>query len=129
MSADHIGDPRFYVDTARQERADATARAGHLVINGIASVLGAAPSVGRGIAARVERWRERRAATRALLLLDDRMLKDIGITRSEVRAAVNGTLPARRLVEAARPAAAGDVALSGYAIAGCNDNERPRRAA
>jgi uncharacterized protein YjiS (DUF1127 family) len=129
MSAEHIGDQGFYVDRARQERADAVARTGHLVIAGVAGVLGALPSLGREVAARLGRWRERRAATRALLLLDDRMLKDIGITRSEVRAAVNGTLRSRRFVDTAPAAASGDVALSAYAIAGCNDNERPRHAA
>ncbi len=127
MSAEHIGNPGFYVDGARQERADTIARAGHLVVGGFVGVLGALPSVGRRIAARLRRWQERRAATRALLLLDDRILKDIGIARNEVRAAVHGTLPARRFVEAAP--AARDVALSEYAIGGCNDNARPRRVA
>lgn len=35
-------------------------------------------------------WIDRRAAARTLSRFDDRMLKDIGITRSDIAAAVRG---------------------------------------
>lgn len=36
------------------------------------------------------RWHERREAARHLQELDDRLLEDIGISRGDIRAAVNG---------------------------------------
>ncbi len=65
----------------------------------------------------IRAWRARRASIGELSRLDDHLLKDIGIHRSEIRAAVNGMLsrpparehrPALRAVTAtdrARPAA------------------------
>jgi uncharacterized protein YjiS (DUF1127 family) len=48
-----------------------------------------------GLARRVERfreWRKRRAAIDELAALDDRWLKDIGLYRGEIEAAVDGLL-------------------------------------
>ena len=50
-------------------------------------------------------WREHRAAIRALGALDDRMLKDIGLGRSEIASAICDPerLAARALASAPRP--------------------------
>ncbi len=42
------------------------------------------------------RWRDRRVALHHLALLDDRMLKDIGISRSEIEWALYHGRPVRR---------------------------------
>jgi uncharacterized protein YjiS (DUF1127 family) len=111
-----------YTAKAHQDRADALARAGHLLV---AAVVGAAVRISEA----VRRWRERRRATDELLSFDDRLLKDIGITRGEVWAAVHGELADRGVESAPAPTPAVDIALTPHAIGGCNDNQRPRRAA
>ncbi len=45
-----------------------------------------------GAAARISKWRQRGLAIRELSELDDRTLKDIGISRSEIRSVVTGLL-------------------------------------
>jgi uncharacterized protein YjiS (DUF1127 family) len=40
--------------------------------------------------ARVLRWRRRRRDARRLMALDDRMLRDVGLSRGEVERAVRG---------------------------------------
>ena len=57
------------------------------------------------------------------------MLQDIGLTRADAWAAVDGTLGTRFQDLPPEPAAYTDIALSGYAVAGCNDNGERRRAA
>ena len=42
-----------------------------------------------GLAARVRRWSERRRAIRDLSALNDRLLRDIGIDRCDIEAAVD----------------------------------------
>jgi uncharacterized protein YjiS (DUF1127 family) len=123
MSDWHIGNPYSqYIDRAHQDRADVLARAGYRLVTGVTGIVGV-------IAAALRQWRERREATRSLLSLDDRLLKDIGLTRGDVWAAVHGEFPDRGVESAPTLAHAADAALSNYAVGGCNDNQRPRRAA
>ncbi|MGH6928743.1 MAG: DUF1127 domain-containing protein [Dongiaceae bacterium] len=111
-----------HIDRAHQDRADALARAGHRLVTGVTRIAG-------GVVAVLRQWRDRRRAARSLLSLDDRMLKNIGLTRGDIWAAVHGELPDRGIESAPAPAPAADIALSPHAIGGCNDNQRPRRAA
>lgn len=47
-----------------------------------------------GLKGKIQTWRNRRAAVRELSRLDDRMLRDIGLTRADIAAAVAGeTIP------------------------------------
>ncbi len=76
------------------------------------AVSAVAESVANAVGA-VRAWRARRASIDELSRLDDHLLKDIGIDRSEIRAVVNGMLsrpPARsdRLSPALHVAAAAD---------------------
>ncbi|MGE0116487.1 MAG: DUF1127 domain-containing protein [Dongiaceae bacterium] len=121
-------DPQSYIDRAHRERAETLARVGYLLVRGGARIGRQPLQALRRIAARLRLWHDRHAATRALLLLDDRMLKDVGLTRGDIWAAVHGALPDRTPIAAA-PAPAHDVALTGYALGGCNDNAPSRRAA
>ena len=61
----------------------------------------------------VRRWYRRRTAIRELYALDDRLLEDIGISRSEIVAAVEGALrsapPRREMPEPASPSSDGTV--------------------
>jgi uncharacterized protein YjiS (DUF1127 family) len=111
-----------YIDRAHQDRADALARAGYRLVTGVASIAG-------GVLALLRHWRERRQATHELLSLDDRLLKDIGLTRGDIWAAVHGELPDRGIESAPTPPPTADIALTAHAISGCNDNQRLRRVA
>jgi uncharacterized protein YjiS (DUF1127 family) len=51
------------------------------------------------------RWQGRRATIEALSSLDDRMLADIGLWRSEIEQAVHGRIPRRAEALAGVPAA------------------------
>jgi uncharacterized protein YjiS (DUF1127 family) len=46
-------------------------------------------------------WMSRRAAIAQLRALDDRMLKDIGLSRGEIEAAVRGEEPSQRCISKA----------------------------
>jgi len=48
------------------------------------------PLLLRGLLTHVAEWRRTRRAERELLALDDRLLKDIGLHRAEISAAVRG---------------------------------------
>jgi len=119
-----------YIEQAHEARAEAMARVGYLAVAAVGGVVGAAAGAARAALGALTARRNRRAALREILLLDDRMLRDIGLTRADAWAAVDGTLHERvRDVSAPDPADNRDVALSGYAVAGCNDNGERRRAA
>jgi uncharacterized protein YjiS (DUF1127 family) len=121
MSDWHISNSStHFIERAQQERADALARAGHLLVAAVGRPLLRAADA-------IRQWRGRRQALRSLMLLDDRMLRDIGLNRGDVWAAVHGRLSDRGIESAPAPLA--DVALTADAIGGCNDNHRPRRAA
>jgi len=127
-------DIQSYVAQAQEARAEAMARVGYL---GVATVgralLAAGAALTKAVRAApeaVRAWRNRHAALRQLLLLDERMLSDIGLSRSDIWAAVDGTLRDRPLEPATQqPADYVDIALSNYALGGCNDNGDRRRAA
>ena len=53
-----------------------------------------AGDIGRSAWRRIVRWHLRRAAVRDLMSLDDRLLRDIGLRRSDIHSAVYGILNA-----------------------------------
>ena len=125
---------RYYIVQAHEARAEAMARAGYLAVATIGGVvraaatplLRAARAALRGVAA----WRDRQAALREILLLDDRMLRDIGLTRADAWAAVDGSLRESVRDESSGEAAEyRDIALDDYALGACNDNGERRRVA
>ena len=127
-------DFQSYIEEAQEARAEAMARVGYLGVAAVGRALqaaGAAPTKAvRTALAAVRAWRNRQAALRQLLLLDERMLKDIGLSRADIWAAVDGTLGDRtREPPALQPADYVDIALSSYALGGCNDNGERRQAA
>ncbi len=74
-------------EQAAQLRADTIRVYAYKAVTAVANAVGA-----------VRAWNTRNAAVRDLSRLNDRLLKDIGIDRSEIRAVVNGMLsrpPAR----------------------------------
>ncbi len=132
MSDWHNERPEFqsYIEQAHEARAEAMARVGYLAVAAVGRVVGAAARSAQAALAALAAWRNRRAALREILRLDDRMLRDIGFTRADAWAAVDGTLGARASdVCAPDPADYRDIALSDYALAGCNDNGERWRAA
>jgi uncharacterized protein YjiS (DUF1127 family) len=133
MWPQYISNPEFveYREHALRARNEAMARAGYLAIVGLARLqAGTARLVGRWLAqsaAGLRAWRERRVALRALQGLDDRMLRDIGLTRADLLDfARRRPLPAGA-GEAPRPAAVVvtlDAALDAYAAGACDDGWR-----
>jgi len=77
MLAD-IGVPRWDIDTVANNAATAAAPSISTALGRFVFALGRA----------AESWHERRSAFRELSALDDRMLKDIGITRSDIPSVV-----------------------------------------
>ncbi len=119
-----------YIAQAHEARAEAMGRVGYLAVAAVSRIVSAAVRPAQAALAAAAAWRNRQAAVREILLLDDRMLRDIGLTRADAWAAVDGTLGARASdFYAPDPADYRDIALSDYALAGCNDNGERRRAA
>jgi uncharacterized protein YjiS (DUF1127 family) len=79
------GDPYGdYVSRAHAERAEALARVGFLAVAAVGHVAVAAVGLGRTLRRALSAYGRRRATYRALLRLDDRMLRDIGLTRDDI---------------------------------------------
>lgn len=124
---------QYYVDRAHEARAEAMVRAGYLAATAVGRIARLAAvelplAAHRGLRA-VAAWRNRQATVREILSLDDRMLRDIGLTRAEAWAAVDGTLGTRALEpDPLDEPTYHDIALSAHAVAGCNDNGRRQAA-
>lgn len=77
-----------HIATAHNDRAEALTRFGYLAIAGAdRAVRHTLSAVSSGVSSLVSRWNdfsERRTTYLALAKLDDRMLKDIGLTRADV---------------------------------------------
>lgn len=136
MTQTHNGRPEldFFLVIAQQERAEAMARATYVLIDavgrGVRATLAGITAGLRGLTKAARQHRRRRAGLRALRALNDRLLRDIGLTRADLWAVSNGTyLPAADEVGDRQTPAPIDVALSDAAIRGCNDNGARRRAA
>jgi uncharacterized protein YjiS (DUF1127 family) len=122
-------DVQFYIEQAQEARAEAMTRVGYLAVATVGRAVGAVAGRARAALGTLAAWRNRQVALHQLLLLDDRMLRDIGLTRADAWAAVDGTLGSRVQEWPPEPTAYFDIALSGYAAGGCNDNGERRRAA
>lgn len=104
---------RHYVNTAHADRAEAIARFGFLVIAGADRGLRRSlEALGTGVGSLVSRWQQyqaHRSTYLALSKLDDRLLRDIGLTRADVELG-SGELSAQSdeaaPATAARPTAA-----------------------
>jgi len=129
----YISNPEFavYRERAGAARNEAIARAGYLIIEGLARLQAATVRVAGGWLVRaigsVRAWRERRLALQDLQRLDERMLHDIGLTRADVYTLAHGGTPATERYEA--PVASAtvvriDVALEAYAAGLCDDGWR-----
>ncbi|HEY7689520.1 MAG TPA: DUF1127 domain-containing protein [Dongiaceae bacterium] len=99
---------RHHVETAQQDRAEALARFGFLVIAGAdRAVRSAATAVTHGVGSLVGRWQQyqtRRATSRELAKLDDRLLRDIGLSRGDIDRLPDDLIRDRSWVETVTPA-------------------------
>jgi uncharacterized protein YjiS (DUF1127 family) len=82
-----------YARAAHDERAEALTRFGYLAISGAdRAIRQTLAALWAGVSSLVARWQsytERRATYLALAKLDDRMLKDIGLTRADIEGGPN----------------------------------------
>jgi len=134
MWPSYISNPEFaiYRERAVRERNEGMARAGYLAIVGLGHLQA---NLAGFVLSRLERaidsyraWRDRHAALRELHALDDRLLRDIGLTRADFDGVVrarDGAAAAE--AETAAPevvVVAQDVALQAYAAGRCHDEWR-----
>jgi uncharacterized protein YjiS (DUF1127 family) len=96
-----VGGPyRDYVDRAHDERAKAASALLAGAAAGLGTLAGTAVRglgrAGRGIVSGVVTARRRSVAIRELYALDDRMLKDIGLSRGDIQYVVDQMLSAER---------------------------------
>ena len=87
-----------YLRRAHQERAQMFAKLSRHAAVGLAQLVREAVTIagdiGRSAWRRIVRWHLRRAAVRDLMWLDDRLLRDIGLRRSDIHSVVYGILNA-----------------------------------
>src|SRR5215468_9419492 len=123
-------DFRSYIEQAHVARAEAMTRVGYLAVAAFSGVVREAARPVRAALRGLAAWRDRQAALREILLLDDRMLRDIGLTRADAWAAIEGSLG-----EAVDGGASTgsveyrDIALNDYAWDAFNDDGDCRRVA
>ena len=87
-----------YLRRAHQERAQMFAKLSRHAAVGLAQLVREAVTIagdiGRSAWRGIVRWHLRRAAVRDLMSRDDRLLRDIGLRRSDIHSAVYGILNA-----------------------------------
>ncbi len=109
MAYGHLGNPELanYVERAHAHRTEAMARFGYVTVVGASRIAAGAGALLRRGWNGWQQWQERRAAIRSLSALDDRLLRDIGLTRDDIRWAIDGpaTTSADTAVPAPKPAA------------------------
>ena len=121
-------DPMIYVTAGRQLQAQAAAEAIGAGWRGIRRGLtGLAGLIRRHLFEPLARRSERRKAQAALAALDDRLLADIGLRRSDIQLAVDGRLADPRVARRAPAAAAGHLfeGERGLAPAATANGNRP----
>jgi uncharacterized protein YjiS (DUF1127 family) len=133
MSPYYISNPEFaaYRERAQRDREAAIARAGYLAIVAFARLQA---GTARLILRRLERaidsyraWRDRRVALRELRLLDDRLLRDIGLTRADLDGVIDARGPQADRAESTPHSAVVvplDAALIAYASGHCDEDWR-----
>jgi len=96
-----------YAKAAQDARAEALTRAGFLVIASADSALRrTADALSRGAAGLIKGWQqyqERRATYQALSKLDDRLLRDIGLTRADIEGSAGDLSELEATVDVAAP--------------------------
>ena len=122
-------DITHHLVVGRGLRAEAMSRAAYGAITGIedlaARATGTAAGVLRAASAALARWRRRRQAIAELGALNDHMLNDIGIDRSEIASAVTESLLAESHAHEGKAPAAEGVPLERIRARG----KRPARSA
>ena len=87
-----------YLRRTRQERSQMFAKLSRHAAVGLAQLVREpvtiAGDIGLSTWRRIVRWHLRRAAVRDLMSLDDRLLRDIGLRRSDIHSVVYGILNA-----------------------------------
>ena len=89
-----------------------------LVYKLVDRIVGAVSALDR----RVARWNKRRKAISELSGLSDHLLRDIGVSRGEIRHVVDGLLDAPEAVRASRPRLVAESLSPGRTAAAANDN-------
>lgn len=120
------GELDHYIAKGRLLRAQAVAALLTAGANGIARLLRSGISAGVDVARRAISWlareHQRRAGLRALMALDDHLLKDIGLSRSQMHAMVDGVFRSPEAGQSRERAKAFSLVVNKKAVS--NDNVR-----